>query len=170
VALRHGRYLVGESDAFAIDVHAFDGALLRRIRYPRLDRDFTDAALLRQRAIDEAGDNEGRRLAAEILWDEAYWPQTRPPYSALEVDRDGNIWVREWHGVADRPYRWLVLDPEGRALAVVEVRRDCACSSTRSTRSSPSSRIRSTCRTSWRGLWSRPDPDGRFPLVAAGPG
>ena len=54
-------------------------------------------------------------------WDALTIPTSFPAFSAIEVDRLGNLWVREYNlpGEEDRAL-WTVFDPEGVALGFVE--------------------------------------------------
>jgi hypothetical protein len=57
-----------------------------------------------------------------------HWPETKPPYSALLVDSEGNTWLEEYRffygdQVPDNPAptRWSIFNREGVWLGRVEV-------------------------------------------------
>jgi len=124
VALAGDRFFVGESTHFEVKEYLTDGTLVRRIRYPRLDRPYPDEefAARRERAYSLARDDE-RRRALDIMTDPTWKPAMRPSFDALEVDERGNVWTREWGGDPGAPIRWLVLDAQGVAMAVAEIPR-----------------------------------------------
>jgi hypothetical protein len=129
VAIRDSGFVVARSDRFEIRVHAADGALLRLIRYPRLERPYEDSEFqARREALLRAMEErqyapEVRQVFTEVIKPE-YKPEWRPTVSDLRIGRDGSLWVAEWRGDPEEPARWLVFAPDGRARAVAEIPRD----------------------------------------------
>lgn len=125
VALAADRFYVGETTRFELKEYRTDGSLIRRIRYLRLDRPYTDEEFnaRRGRSYALARDDE-RRRALDLMTDPAWKPVMRPSFDALDTDERGNMWVREWGPDPGAPVRWLVLDAEGVAIAVAELGRN----------------------------------------------
>jgi hypothetical protein len=98
-------------------VFGADGALRRIVRTGRLPEPITDAhrgALIEKRLINVP--DEGRasvRAGLEALPSAG----TVPPYAALLLDREGNLWLADYDDGLKPPGRWTVYAADGRGLA-----------------------------------------------------
>jgi hypothetical protein len=49
-------------------------------------------------------------------------PETMPVFEALMVDKEGNLWVRDYRRSGDdTPPRWAVFDRDGRMIGFVDM-------------------------------------------------
>jgi len=49
-------------------------------------------------------------------------PETMPAFEALMVDKEGNLWVRDYRRPGDdTPPRWAVFDPDGRMIGFADI-------------------------------------------------
>jgi hypothetical protein len=111
--------VVGFAERLEVHTYSRAGVLLRIARGPPEDltlgaawrREFEEAALVGQA-------KEARELV-EIAGDPM--PSTTPAYSALKVDRDGNIWVRRFALPGQSTDSWGVFGRDGRFLGHVAV-------------------------------------------------
>jgi hypothetical protein len=120
IALGANALYVASSDSFRIRVIGVDGELRRLILYPSLEREYRDAEFRERRRQALATAPAERKRSLEATWDPRLKPPLRPSLADLRVDPSGHIWVREWGTPSDAPARWLVLDPDGQAIAVAE--------------------------------------------------
>lgn len=111
---------MGTADSFAIDVFALDGSRLGTVQKQHAERRATSAAdIERFKALDTTGRGPGDAEIAAARWRETTFPSTLPPYSALVVDSDDNLWVRTFPTATGRDVTWIVFSPDGTELATI---------------------------------------------------
>lgn len=111
--------VIGSAERLEVNTYSRAGELLRIARGPSEDltldaawsREFNEAALV--------GPAKDARELVKIAGDPM--PSTIPAYSALKVDRDGNIWVRRFALPGQSTDRWGVFGRDGRFLGHVVV-------------------------------------------------
>lgn len=116
-----GDYIyVGTADRTEVEVFTADGKLVRSIRAPEVDvamtpeRESEYKSFLRARSSRDRAELE-RTIAALIL------PPTVPAYNSLMVDATGHLWLAEYRYDLTPARRYVVFDPDGRFVSVVEV-------------------------------------------------
>lgn len=109
--------VVGTQDAPQVEVYGADGSLRRIIRTRAPMAAVTDEHLEawyeRQRSQMPA------ELAAQFTRRPDYEDAGKvvPPYGALELDDDGNLWIMDYDDRIRPAGRWSIHDREGRLLA-----------------------------------------------------
>ena len=111
--------VIGYAERLEVNTYSRAGVLLRIARGPSEDltlgavwrREFEKAALV--------GPAKDARELLKIAGDPM--PSTIPAYSALKIDRDGNIWVKRFALPGHSTDRWGVFDRDGRFLGHVAV-------------------------------------------------
>jgi hypothetical protein len=117
VAARDSVVVVGAPDRFHLSVYSLDGSLKRIIRWNRALR-YPPAERL-EKAIAGFANARQRDAYREVAKRLPY-----PPYSAIRIDRDGNLWVQDYPrddfetdpGIP----HWTVFDPRGELIARVD--------------------------------------------------
>ncbi len=121
VLAAHGmRFCFGSSDTYEVRCFGAEGTLERIVRRSAPPRPVTPADVedYRRQRLAEADDDDARvRLRSRL--DEMPVPATMPPYDEIELDADGNLWVREYTWQSGVERRWTVFDAEGRMLGDV---------------------------------------------------
>jgi hypothetical protein len=115
----------GKAVAPEIGVYTMAGELRRIIRWRQestpVDPADVESFLEQQLARIES---EQARAAMSVELREAYalMPvhRSRPAYSDLRVDADGQLWVAQYEPPGREPQRWLIFDSEGRFLGPVD--------------------------------------------------
>lgn len=111
--------VIGYAERLEVNTYSRAGVLLRIARGP--SEDLALGAVWR-RAFEEAPLVGPAREARELLEIAGYpMPPTIPAYSALTVDRDGNIWVKRFALPGPSTNRWGVFGRDGRFLGHVAV-------------------------------------------------
>lgn len=123
VAVRDSLTYVGEGETFEFRVFSTDGTLGQIVRLPEYDLRVADAVRDSLRAVMLDQDLPPQlRPTMEAMANSI--PTRQPAYSGLSVDPVGCVWVQEFTlNAADpqRPRRWLVFDPSGSWMGVVEL-------------------------------------------------
>ncbi|MEJ2217098.1 MAG: hypothetical protein P8099_10835 [Gemmatimonadota bacterium] len=120
-AMRGDRVFIGDQSTFQVGEYRPDGRVVALIRIPGMDLTLTDADVAKALQNALAGIPERARPGIRALWRSYSMPPTKPAYSRLLVDADGDLWVA---ASARRPAtaeRWRVFDAGGRWLGVVAV-------------------------------------------------
>jgi len=114
---------VGEGETFEFRAFSADGTLRQIVRLPEYDlgvpeavRDSLRVAMLEQELPPQL------RPTMEAMANSI--PARRPAYSGLSVDPAGYVWVQEFTlstAISQQPPRWLVFDPSGVWMGVVEL-------------------------------------------------
>jgi hypothetical protein len=112
---------VADSERFAVAVYGTDGTLRRVLRAAREPEALTPEEVARykeeQLGRTEAGED---RAMTERLLAATPFPQTKSAFTAMVVDAEGAVWLREHATSEDGPGRWTVFDTEGALLGTVE--------------------------------------------------
>jgi hypothetical protein len=121
VAARDGRLYLGDSDSKRFDIRSSDGSLERIVRIPGYDLTLTADEVRAERAARMPGSDAPPFIRAAV--ESMPEPTTRPAYSALLVDADGDVWAPEHHGYSEagRPTACVVFGPDGAWLGSVMV-------------------------------------------------
>lgn len=121
VAAHDGRLYIGDADSMRFEVRAPDGTLERIVDVPGYDLRLSSDAVAAERRARMPGPEAPPfiRRAVESMPD----PATRPAYSRLLVDPDGNVWAPRYHGYseADLPTDCIVFDADGAWLGSVRL-------------------------------------------------
>ena len=119
IAVGARRAYVGDATTYAIRVFSLDGRPLADIRKAvktiPVTRADIEAELERQ--VADVGENERKGLTR--YFEKIVMPKTLPPYRALVVDANDNLWVQDYARSATGAVIWTVFDPTGKQ--VVEV-------------------------------------------------
>jgi len=121
-AARGGRVYVGTGDAFELRAYEPGRGLRMIVRAehepvrvtPTHVRDYRRTLV----TLGAEGDASLRRQQEQML-EQAPYPRHMPPFTDLEADADGNLWIRASSAPADDEARWTVFSPDGRARGVV---------------------------------------------------
>jgi hypothetical protein len=113
--------VAGAGDSYEIAVYQVGRGLVRLLRRPNEELGITDEdmALYREGILGGISRPDLRRTWERILA-EAPVPETRPAYSAIEIDALGNLWVQDYGFSGSAATTWTVFTPEGRWLGEVE--------------------------------------------------
>jgi len=114
--------VLGTSHAWELLTFDRSGRLVRIIRVARANRTLSDAEAdsAINNPVARATTPEQRRRRAE-RYAGIRFPETMPAYSAIEADRDGNLWVAHYQAGPDDPFRWSVFDGLGRLLGSLDM-------------------------------------------------
>lgn len=121
VAVAGAHVYVADTDRYEIRRHDPDGSLTRIIRRPIAPEPVTAAdveTLVRARV--EMAETPEQRRTAERVAETIDMPETKPAFSMLLADAEGNVWVQEFVWPLGGRL-WSVLSPEGRWLGEVEM-------------------------------------------------
>ncbi|MFQ5680130.1 MAG: hypothetical protein ACE5HP_11810 [Gemmatimonadota bacterium] len=116
---RGGRVYVGRGDAEQLEILSREGRLIGLVRWVLGMHSVTDEDVSRwmEERLSEVPQDERAtvRRALETL------PRSQrfPAYSALVIDRSGDLWIRRYAPTDAAPSRWLVMGADGQALARV---------------------------------------------------
>jgi hypothetical protein len=124
VAMLGDEVLVGDQAAFEIGQYASRGHLTRVLRRSDVPLHLSAEEVEGAVNAEIASHPESERPMWRLHFARMVEPDTRPAFSRLLSDRDGNVWVashapdtRRWREVRE----WAVFDSEGAWLGVVEV-------------------------------------------------
>ncbi|MGH7574886.1 MAG: 6-bladed beta-propeller [Longimicrobiales bacterium] len=113
---------VGGGETFEIRAHGMDGTLRRIVRLlepnPPIEPEQIERWKLQQ--LEYARTDEQRRTRQRIIAAQEF-PAVLPAYSALHIDRIGNLWVERYRVHRDDPQRWAVFDSEGAYLGTLDL-------------------------------------------------
>lgn len=123
------RIYVATGDSDEVRVYDPQGDLARIVRRTVPPRPVTPELeqLERERRIrEEKGDLEEVRVDPRVMRmiDALPYPQFLPPYRAVEVDSEGNLWAEDFPVPGDTVAHWSVFDPEGTWLGKVALPSD----------------------------------------------
>jgi hypothetical protein len=108
-----GFYFASATD-YEIDAHSAAGELRRRIRLDVSPRPVTEADVRRFQATQlEAAERGGRRAIVARMLDQMPRPETMPPYGALLLDDDRNVWVSDYRADPAEEPVWRVFSEQG---------------------------------------------------------
>lgn len=121
-AAQGGRVYVGTGDDFELRAYEPGRGLRMIVRAehepvrvtPSDIRDYQRGLV----TLGAEGDARLRRQQEQML-EQAPYPRQMAPFTDLEVDADGNLWVRASSPPAAGEARWTVFSPDGRARGVV---------------------------------------------------
>ena len=112
---------IGDSDRPQVLRYGLDGTLQAIVHLPfepvPVTPDLVARALAEQ--LEEADDEEERDLARQ-RWEDLPLPESLPWFEELEVDRDGNLWVRTYQAPGDEIRTWHVFTADGEWLGAVD--------------------------------------------------
>lgn len=120
-AMRGGRLFIGDQTTFQVGQYASDGHVVRLIRIPDVDLTLTDADVEKALRTALEGIPEQARPGIRALWRSYSMPATKPAYSRLLVDADGDLWVSAYARRPATAEHWRVFDPDGRWLGDINV-------------------------------------------------
>jgi hypothetical protein len=125
LAAAHGNEVfVPSGTGYEVRVYRVPGGLARIIRVRAEVVPVTDADRreYRRTLVSEGIEgNPGMQARLRQILSEMPFPSTMAPITALVADSDGNLWVQEAAPMQAPDTRWRVLDPEGKAVAVVHL-------------------------------------------------
>lgn len=116
VAVGADQIFVGPSQALEVLVYGFNGELRAIIRGPQPDLAIrsTHLAEYRQERLDAV--TPERREAVLRDLNEMPMPPAFPAYDRMEVDSDGNLWVRRFRKPGEGGPVWTIFDTRGVLL------------------------------------------------------
>ncbi len=120
-ALISGSVFIGDQNRFEIGEYAPSGQLLRILRIPSVSLDLTEDDVERALADELAARPEGERAMWRSHLEGMAVPATRPAYSRLLGDPEGNIWVGAYARDPGDVTSWTVFDASGAWLGTVEM-------------------------------------------------
>lgn len=119
--VREVEVFIGDQEQFEIGLYCADGTLRRLVRVPDVDLRVRRDDIEQARAARLAAAREEERGGLEAHLNALDVPETRPAYSRLLVDSEGNLWVAGYAPYPREPRLWQVFDPDGRLLGGVGV-------------------------------------------------
>ncbi|MEW5926167.1 MAG: hypothetical protein AB1941_01650 [Gemmatimonadota bacterium] len=126
-AVHEGRVYISTGDRYEIGAYSPGTGLQAVIRadrdpVPVTQQDIRD---YREALVTLGGDGGARQdRQRDQLLDEAPYPETMPPLTALEVDAEGNLWAEEPRKPgSEQGSLWTVLSPQGVARGTVRLPR-----------------------------------------------
>lgn len=113
-------FVAGTPHTFSFELFETSGALRSIIRVDRPSSPVTaeDIAAYEASLFEDVDDENARRELQREL-ETLVYPETRPAYSRLVGDRDGNVWAQEYQLGDEQRGRWNVFAPDGRWVAAV---------------------------------------------------
>lgn len=127
-ALANDRFYMGQSLSYEIGVYTARGQLTGLIRraYVPVPVTAERKAAFREGYAAVVQAEEGNLTAEQLdqalrFIDDADYPSHFPAYSAMRVDRSGNLWVEDYRAFTEPQSRWSVFDPDGRWLTTVDM-------------------------------------------------
>lgn len=121
IAVGRTRAYVGLADSFAVDVYGLDGKRLSTIHRASRVRSTTAADIERFKLFDTTGIPALHIPMKTREWSNIEFPSTLPPYSAILLDNNENLWIREYPTARDTVSNWIVFSPENAAIARVHL-------------------------------------------------
>lgn len=119
----HGEsFYYGSGEAYEVGYYGLDGALRRLIRKTQPAVPVTESDIDRyEQRVREIAPEFGPAWMQHVdgMLREMPYPETMPAYSGLEVDAEGNLWVREYGTSGAPTQRWSVFEADGRLLGAV---------------------------------------------------
>ena len=117
IALANDRAYIGTADGYEIVVTDHSGRALDTLRRDDVDLQTTPADIELFKQADLAGTNPTLRDAIERSYATTPFPERIPAYSALILDRPGNLWVQDYPRGASPLVRWSIFSPTGALVA-----------------------------------------------------
>lgn len=120
-AVHSSGFYHSDGEAWEVRDYAPDGTLRRLIRRESPARPLTadDIAAAREDQLADETTEGGRRFVNR-MFDESEFPKTLPCFRSLRVDSEGNLWASEFRRPGDDQPRYVVFDPDGVMLGIVE--------------------------------------------------
>ena len=102
-----------------IRVYGPDGGLNRTLRVEAPAREVTQemVELWTDQRVETSG---ATREALRPYLAELPFPDSLPAFEDLKIGSDGSLWVQVFQWNDERPTKWVVFDPDGRALGTVQ--------------------------------------------------
>lgn len=126
-AVHEGRVYISTADRYEVAAYSPDTGLQSVFRADRDPMPVTqqDIRDYREALVTLGGDGGARQdRQRDQLLDEAPYPETMPPLTALEVDAEGNLWVEEPRKPgSEQGSLWTVLSPQGVVRGTVRLPR-----------------------------------------------
>jgi hypothetical protein len=121
VALGKSRAYVGTADTFAISVYSLDGVPAGMISRSHKVVPVTTEDIERYKLLDTIG--RPALVAASYVedWKTMEFAKTLPAYTAMLVDSDDNLWVRQYPPATATASPWIVFSPEGKEIATAHL-------------------------------------------------
>jgi hypothetical protein len=115
-------YYVATSRDYEMAVHAPSGQLLQLVRWIGPDRTVSQADIDAHWDERLSGTSGNGRRRVEQMRQATPAADRFPAYGGLEVDREGNVWVKEYRRPRTRGQdTWWVFDREGRMIAYADL-------------------------------------------------
>jgi hypothetical protein len=121
VALVGGSVFIGDQSRFEIGEYALDGRLLRIVRLPEVSLALSGSEVERALASELATQPESERAMWRAHFERMAVPETRPAYSRLLGDPEGNLWVGAYARDPRDVASWTVFDASGAWLGGVDM-------------------------------------------------
>ena len=112
---------IGDQNRFEIGEYAADGQLLRILRSSGVSLALSDDDVEQALADELMARPEGERAMWRSHFARMAVPETRPAYSRLLGDHEGNVWVAAYARDPRDVTSWTVFDSNGALLGTVEV-------------------------------------------------
>lgn len=119
LALAADQVHVGTNDAFEVRAYGMDGKLRRILRGPLTNLEIRPEHLERYRTDELARVPPERRPAMERYLRDMPMTKQFPAYSELQLDPDGNLWVRRFLRPGETQPLWAVFSLDGDCLGEV---------------------------------------------------
>ncbi|MEP6833474.1 MAG: hypothetical protein ABJB74_08770 [Gemmatimonas sp.] len=114
--------IVGRTDSPELSVFAANGTLIRKFRLAIEQRSFNEANFARAKVDDVAKMKTPASVEAVTeRYNLKYRPKYEPLYAQLLTAMDGTLWVQRFRYSDKDPTEYLVVDPNGKALANITV-------------------------------------------------
>lgn len=120
-ALVGSSLFVGDQNRFEIHEYALDGRLSRILRVLEVSLTLSEGDIERALAEELATRPESERAMWESHFERMAVPETRPAYSRLLGDPEGNLWVAGYARDPGGATSWSVFDSSGAWLGNVEM-------------------------------------------------
>ncbi len=104
---------VGTNESYAIDIYDWDGRFVRSIRRDVPPVSVTDEMFTREVEQRLAAMPARFRANIETMYEVMPQVDVLPFYAALQVDADGNLWVRNYSMESEPANEWSVFDRRG---------------------------------------------------------
>ena len=121
IAIGATRAYIGDAESFEIKVFAPDGSTLESIKKTAkltavTSKDISDEI---EREVARVGEKERKRVEADFS--SIRMPKILPPYRALVVDADDNLWVQNYARSTPNAVTWTVFDTRGTQLTELQL-------------------------------------------------
>lgn len=116
------RAFMGSSDKFEILVYSFNGDLQKIITLPGIDLTLTDKEFKEtiQSQLNRIDDLESKKRYTKY-WSKLPHRKSKPAYSNLVIDDEGNLWIEEYQYDESKLTTWWIFNLEGFLLVEIEM-------------------------------------------------